>query len=94
MKPFSKVSPVTNSTDKMAMVVGAPPGLHGVGGFGGDGQAKHNYEHMVKGMTRLTETEKNVEHDAVNSDKYIKELSKRSTSGSSTKSQWLGVAAE
>ncbi len=31
---------------------------------------------MVKGMSRLMEIEKNVEHDAVNSEKYMKELSK------------------
>ena len=31
---------------------------------------------MAAGMARLQEIEQNVEHDAVNSEKYIKELSK------------------
>ena len=49
--------------------VGGPSGL--VGGFGDVGEAR-----LAAGMARLQEIEQNVEHDAVNSEKYIRELSK------------------
>ncbi len=45
-------------------------------GFGDAGQARRNYDEMVKGMKCPTEIEENVEHDAVNSERYMKELSK------------------
>ncbi len=55
---------------------GPPPGLGGVGGFGDVAQARLRYEQMLKGMPRLRDIEENVEHDAVNSEKYIRELSR------------------
>ncbi len=39
-------------------------------------QAHHNYDEMVKGMMHLKEIEDNVKQDTINSERYIKELSK------------------
>ncbi len=73
-KEFAKSHP---ELEVMANGVAGPPGgAGGVGGFEDVGQAKTNYEKMVNDMTWLTETDENVEHDAVNSEKYIMELSK------------------
>ncbi len=47
-----------------------------MGGFGDVAEARLCYNKMAAGMARLREIEQNVEHDAVNSEKYIKELSK------------------
>jgi hypothetical protein len=54
-------------------MAGGPPGLGGC--IGEVGLARFNYDQMMKGMPRWKEIEENVEHDAVNSEKYIKELS-------------------
>ncbi len=54
----------------MAGGAGVPPGV--VGGFGDVGDAKFCYSKMAAGMARL----QNVEHDAVNLEKYMRELSK------------------
>ena len=40
------------------------------------GEARFCYNKMAAGMARLHQIEQNVEHDAVNSEKHIKELSK------------------
>ena len=45
------------SFEKMAGPVGGPPGL---GGFGDVGEARLNFNRMVKGMTRLKEISENV----------------------------------
>ncbi len=56
---------------------GGPPGLGGgAGGFGDVGQAAVNYQELVRGMKRLKDIENNVEMDAINMEKYVKELSK------------------
>ena len=55
----------------MAGGAGVPPGL--VGGFGDVGEAEFCFSKMAAGMARLQEIEQNVEHDAVNSEKYIRE---------------------
>ncbi len=47
-----------------------------MGGFGDVGEAGFCYNKMAAGMARLQQIEQNVEHDAVKSEKYIKELSK------------------
>ena len=57
--------------EKMAGPVGGPPGL---GGFGDVGEARLNFNRMVKGMTRLKEISENVETDQLNIEKYVKEL--------------------
>ncbi len=45
-------------------------------GFGDVGEAKFCYNKMAAGMARLQEIEQNVEHGAVNAEKYIRDLSK------------------
>ncbi len=53
--------------------VGGPPrfGL----GFGVVGEAKLNFQRMVRSMTRLDEISKNVSGDQLNVETYVKELS-------------------
>ncbi len=46
------------------------------GGFGDVGQARVNYEEMVKGTRRLNDIESNVETDLLVTDECVKELSK------------------
>ena len=58
-------------TEKMAGPTGGPPGL---GGFGDVGEARLNFNRMVKGMTRLKEISENVETDQLIIEKYVKEL--------------------
>ncbi len=56
---------------------GSPPGLGGgADGFGDVGQAGINCQEMVRGMKRLKDIENNVEMDAINMEKYVKEWSK------------------
>ena len=55
----------------MAGPVGGPPGLDG---FGDVGEARMNFNRMVKGMSRLREISENVETDQLNIEKYVKEL--------------------
>ncbi len=63
----------------MAVEVGGPPGLDGgVRGVGEVGHARQNYDYIVKGMTRLKDIEENTEHEAVNPERHIEELSKLS----------------
>ena len=52
--------------------VGGPPGLSG---FGEVGEAKVNFQKMVRVMTRLSEISQNVAGDQLNVEKYVKELS-------------------
>ncbi len=55
---------------------GGPPGFGGgAGGFGDVGQAVVNYQGMDRGM-RLKDIENNVEMNAINMAKYVRELSK------------------
>ena len=61
----------TANFEKMAGPVGGPPGL---GGFGDVGEARLNFNRMVKGMTRLKEISENVETDQLIIEKYVKEL--------------------
>ena len=55
----------------MAGPTGGPPGLEG---FGEVGEARMNFNRMVKGMARLREIAENVETDQLNIEKYVKEL--------------------
>ncbi len=48
-----------------------PPGL---GGFGDVGQPPVNYQEIVKGMKRLKDIETHMEADAINVERYVKEL--------------------
>ncbi len=57
----------------MAGGAGVPPGI--VGGFGDVGEAKFCYNKMVASMAGLQEIEQSLEHDAVNSEKYIRKSS-------------------
>ena len=50
-----------------------PPGF---GGFGDIGQSVLNYQEMVRGMKRLKDIETHVETDAIDVEKYAKELLK------------------
>ena len=43
-------------------------------GFGDVGEARMNFNRMVKGMSRLREISENVETDQLNIVKYVKEL--------------------
>ena len=52
---------------------GSPPGL-ATGGFGDVGEARFNFNRMVRGMTRLKEISENVVGDQLNTEKYVKEL--------------------
>ena len=55
----------------------SPPGLGGgAGGFGDVGQAAVNYQEMVWGVKRFSDIETHEEADAINVEKYVKELSK------------------
>ncbi len=55
---------------------GSPPGLGGgAGGFGDVCQAA-NFQEMDRGMKRLKVIDTHVEADAINVEKYVKELSK------------------
>ncbi len=55
----------------MAGAGGGPPGL----GFGEVGEAKQNFQRMVRGMTRLKAILENVAGDQLTIEKYVKELS-------------------
>ena len=55
----------------MAGQVGGPPGL---GGFGEVGEARINFNRMVRGMSRLKEISENVVGDQLNTEKDVKEL--------------------
>ncbi len=54
--------------------VGVPPGLAGAS-LGEVGEARTNFNRMVKCMTRLKEISENVAGDRSNLKKYVKELS-------------------
>ena len=54
--------------------VGVPPGLAGAA-LGEVGEARTNFNRMVKGMTRLKEISENVAGDQLQVEKYVKELS-------------------
>ena len=43
-------------------------------GFGDVGEARMNFNRMVKGMSRLKEISENAETDQLNAEKYVKEL--------------------
>ncbi len=58
----------------MAGGAGVPPEI--VGGFGDVGEANFYRSKMAEGVARPQEIEQNVGHDAVNSEKCIRELSK------------------
>ena len=55
----------------MAGPTGGPPGL---GGFGDVGEARLNFNRMVRGMARLKEISENVFSDQLNIEKCVKEL--------------------
>jgi hypothetical protein len=65
------------STVEMAGV-GVPPGLAGAG-FGAVGEARVNFNRMVKGMTRLKGISENAAGDQLNFETYVKKLSDVST---------------
>ena len=48
-----------------------PPSLVG---FGEVGEARNNFNRMVRGMSRLKEISEHVEKDQLNLEKYVKEL--------------------
>ena len=52
---------------------GSPPGL-ATGGFGDVGEARMNFDKMVRGMARLKEISDNVLGDQLNTERYVKEL--------------------
>ncbi len=54
--------------------VGVPSGLAGAG-FGEVGEARANFNRMVKGRTRLKEVWEKVARDQLNVARYVKELS-------------------